>query len=120
MPDNKIKISGLGSMVLTDQEKIEPEKEYLISLRAELKKIEKNIEDKDEPFYTFVMEYLNTELVQRIGDSRKLKIKHGKTDSQNLRWFIESVGRVKGLDPKEFYHSEMLKKIEEYAIQLDD
>lgn len=119
MSNNRIKISGLGNLVLVGQEVIKPEIEYLISIRAELKKIEKNIEDKDEPFYTFVLDYLNTELVQEIGSTHKLKVEHGRTPSQKLRWTIESVGKVNGVDPKEFYNSEMSKLIEEYSNKLE-
>jgi len=73
--DNKLKISGLGSMVLVGQEKIEPEKEYLISIRAELKKIEKDIEDKDEPSDPNLNPFLHLEFIPRgsIIEINKLK-----------------------------------------------
>lgn len=115
--NSKIRIKGLGNIVLIG-EKIEPEKEYLISIRAELRKIEKDITDKDDPIYTYIMEYLNTELVQQVGDSKKLKVEHGKTKSQKLRWAIENEGVYLGLD--DYYNKEMDRLIAERMEKIKD
>jgi len=119
MSNNKLKLTGLGSMVLIG-EKIDPEKEYLISIRAELKEITKNIEDKDDPFYTFIMVYLNTELVQCIGESRQLKVEHGKTMSQKIRWALEALGEKKGIDKLEYYESEQKKRLDAIMNELEE
>jgi len=116
--NNKIKIYELGNIEVIG-EVPKPDIDYLISLRVALKKIEKDVSDKENPFYLYKMYYLATEALQEIGTSKKLEVKHGKTDSQNLRWFIESVGRNEGFDPKEYYHNEMLKIINSYAERLD-
>jgi len=117
---NKIRLKGLGHIVLVGTEKIEPEKDYLVSLRVALRKIEKDISDLQDPVYTFICEYLNTELVQIIGDSRKIKVEHGKTSSQKLRWVIQAVAELEGKDPEQYYQQEMSKLIENYSSKLED
>ena len=117
MAENRIKIRGLGNIILKG-ENPEPSKEYLISIKAELRKIEKDITDKDDPFYTFIMEYLNTELVQEIGASKKLEVQKGKTLSQKLRFAIQDLARIQGIDEDNFYQSEMSKLINNYEEKL--
>ena len=113
---NKIKIKGLGNVVLLDQNPV-PEKEYLICIKAELRKIEKDISDKDNPVYTFIMEYLATENITEIGTARHLQVQKGKTPSQVLRWILEDEARMKGVDPEEYYKAEMAKIIEERKLK---
>ena len=107
-----IKIKGLSSIVLIGDKPL-PEKEYLISIKAELEGITKDIKDKDNPAYTYLMRYLSTEMINEIGSSKKIKVENGKTKSQKLRWAIETEGNQLGLDEKDYYDKEMSKLVAE-------
>ena len=87
--DNKIKIRGLGGILIIG-DKPEPEKEYLIAIKAELESITKDIKEKDNPIYLYSMRYLSTEMINEVGSSRKIKVINGKTKSQKLPCAIET------------------------------
>jgi len=115
MENNYIKIKGLGSIVLKG-EKPKPKVEYLISIRAELAEIKKNIQDSENPFYTFIFEYLTTELIQEIGSAQKLEVQKGKSLSQIFRFACRDVARKMGIDTEDYYKermSEIIKAEEE-------
>ncbi len=119
MAIHKIKIYGLGDIVLKG-ENPEAGKDYLVSIRAEVKKIEKDISDIADPFYLFKMYYKNTENIQEIGTSRKLKVEHGKTWAQKIRWVLESLGTKKGIDPDLYYEQEQKRRLAEILNELEE
>lgn len=116
--DNKIKIIGLGDILLIG-ENPDPQKDYLVAITAGIKEIKKNVEDIDNPFYVYVMKYKTTEMVQSVG-GRKLRVEHARTQSQKMRWAIEKVGEKRGIDKDEFYQSETNKIISNYLSELED
>lgn len=108
-----IKITGTGS-ILTEG-KLEPDKDYLISIRAALTDIKKNVEDKDDPYYTYIAKYISTESVNEIGSSEKIRVVNGKSPSQRLMWAIKGYLSRVGEDASyDNYAREVEKKIEEY------
>ena len=117
--NNKIRIKGLGNIVLIG-DKIEPEKEYLVSIRVELGAISKDIKDKNDPIYTYICEYINTELVQEIGSSKKLKVVMGRTWSQKVKFALEQLAVKKGIDPEIFYEQEQKKRLAEIFNEIDE
>ncbi len=117
--NNYLKIRGLGILFLLGDNPA-PEKEYLISIKAELEGIIKDIKDKDNPAYTYLMRYLSTEMISEIGSSKKIKVENGKTKSQKLRWAIETEASQLGLDAKDYYDKEMNKLIAERLAEIED
>ncbi len=114
MGTNYIKIKGLSS-ILTKGGKIEPDKDYLISIRAALTDIKKNVEDRESPYFTYIVKYIATEAVNEIGSSEKIKVVNGKTPSQRLMYAIRGYLSRIGDDPSyDNYAREVEKKIEEY------
>lgn len=105
-----LKIKGVNSILLTGEKPL-PGKEYLISIRAELYGITKDIKDPENPSYTYLLAYLATEGVQEIGTKKMLKVQNGKTPSQKLRFAIEAEAKQLGLDRDEYYEQEMNKLI---------
>ena len=114
-----IKIRGIGGIVLVGDKPL-PEKEYIIAIKAELEGIIKDIKEKENPQYTYLMRYLSTEMINEIGSSKKIKVEHGKTKSQKLRWAIEEEARQLGLDEKDYYDKEMDKLIAEKIQRIKD
>lgn len=99
-------------------DKPEPGKEYLIAIRAELSEISKDIKEPENPVYTYTMEYLVTESVMEIGSKKTLAVQKGKTPSQKLRFVIQDVARIQGVDEDVFYEQEMSNLINNYVEKL--
>ena len=117
MSEDKIKIIGIGGIVLKGG-KPEPDKDYLISLRAALSEIRKNVKDTNNPYNVYVMDYINTELVQLIG-GKKIEVQKGKTQSQVQRFLIEDIAVLKGLDKDDYYKQRMSQNIEKLRQERD-
>ena len=116
---NKLKIRGLGDLVLVGDIP-KSDIDYIVSLRACLKKIEKDVQDTENPAYTYILQYQSTENIMEFGAKKKLIVENGRTDSQKLRWSLEKLGEKKGLDPKDYYHQEMNKFIYQVLKELND
>ena len=63
---NKIRITGLKNVEILDSDPQEG-KEYAITIRAEVEKIEKDVKDPNNPYYIYKMPYLATLLINEIG-----------------------------------------------------
>ena len=83
MSDTKAKIRGLGELLLSETPK--PDTDYLITLRVALSKIEKDVEDTENPFYTYVLKYISTEEMTEELTQRKIKAETSKTYSKKIR-----------------------------------
>lgn len=117
--DNKIKIKGLGGILMIG-DKPGPEIEYLLSIKVELEGIIKDLKEKDNPQYTYLMRYLSTEQIMEIRSKKKIEVQNGKTDSQKLRWAIETEANQIGVDEKDYYHKEMQKLIAERMARIKE
>ena len=117
--NNKIKIKGLNNLVLLEGCEPKIGKEYLVSIVAERSGIRYNEKDPEDIETIFEMDYIRTAGLQEIGTAKKLKVEQGRTQSQKLRFVIEEIARMKGLNEEEYYKEIMGKIIEAYQEKLN-
>lgn len=120
MSNARIKIKGLGSIVMKNGGQIDKDTDYIVALRVALSEIHSNVEDSSNPFKVFVCKYISTELVKRIGDKQEIKVERAKSKSQVARAIISEIARRKGLSEQEYYDKEMDNFIAEKDKELDD
>ena len=72
MKNNKIFITGLRNVEILDSDP-EEGKEYAITIRAEVEKIEKDVKDPKNPYYIYKMPYLATLLINEVG-GKEIKV----------------------------------------------
>ena len=119
MTFNYLKVKGLGSIVLPD-ERPEPNKDYLLSLIISLSSINKNLEDAENPYYTYICKYISTNELKEIGASKKLKVVMGRTWSQKVKFALGQLAVKKGIDPEIFYEQEQKKRLAEIFNEIDE
>lgn len=115
---NKLKIKGLGSLELPG-EVPKLGKDYLLSIVVERSGKHTDEKDKDDPIDIYIMDYNRTEMLMEIGDSKKIEVSQGRTQSQKLRFVIHKLARLKGVDEDDFYKSELSKIINHYSDKLE-
>ena len=110
MTSNYLKIKGIGSIVLPD-EKPEPNKDYLLSLVISLSSINKNLEDSENPYYTYICKYISTNELKEIGASNIIKVIKGKSPSQIQRFKINEYLLRSGKEVNEENYKIIMDKI---------
>ena len=104
--NQKGKVRGLGNIVLTGDTP-KPDMDYLISLRVALEKIEKDVQDKENPVYTFIFRYINTEQILELQTGKKIEARKGRSQSQMFHWECEKTARTRGIEPEIYYQDRM-------------
>ena len=106
MENQRGKIRGLGQIVLLGDTP-KPDMDYLVSLRVGLEKIEKDVQDKENPIYTFIFRYINTEQILELQTGKKIEARKGRSQSQVFRWECEKTAIARGIDPEIYYQDRM-------------
>jgi hypothetical protein len=115
---NKIRITGLRNVEILDSDP-EEGKEYAITIRAEVEKIEKDIKDPKNPYYIYKMPYLATLLINEVG-GKEIKVQEdiSKYSDSQIQKFAINDSLLKFVQDKEemdkFYKILMSKNIKIY------
>lgn len=115
---NKIKITNIKNVEILDSDP-EEGKEYAITIRAEVEKIEKDVKDPKNPYYIYKMPYLATLLINEVG-GKELKVQEdiSKYSDSQIQKFAINDSLLKFVQDKEemdkFYKILMSKNIKIY------
>ena len=113
----KLRVKGLGNLILKD-EIPKLDKDYLLSVRISRSGKYTDEKEPENPVEIYTCEVINVEALQEIGTRKKLKVEKSGSPSQKLRWLIFRIAGEAGVDPEEFYQTELSKIISHYETKL--